>query len=79
MIDVFTNHAWIKFLKDKKTKTDLKGFIEIVSKYKSKPNKLYTMQSPIQKWLDNNDIFMYSKHNEGKSVAAETSMKTFKR
>ena len=78
VIGVFTNHAWIKFLKDKKTKTDLNGFIEIVSKSKGKPNKLNPMQSPIQKWLDDNDILMYSKYNEGKSVAAENSIKTLK-
>ena len=78
MIGVFTNHAWIKFLKDRKTKTDLKGFIEIVSKSKGKSKKLYPMQSPLQKWLDDNDIVMYWKQNEGKSVAAERSLKTLK-
>ena len=25
----------------------------------------------MQKWLDGNDILMYSMHNEGKSVVAE--------
>ena len=65
-------------MKDKTTKTDLDDFIEIVSKFKCQPNKLYSLSSPIQKWLDDNDILMYSKHNEGKSVAAETSIKTLK-
>ena len=32
----------------------------------------------MQKWLDNNDILMYSTHNEGKSVVAERFIKTLK-
>ena len=29
-----------------------------------------------QKWLDDNDILMYSTHNEGKSVVAERFVRT---
>ena len=32
----------------------------------------------MQEWLDNNDILMYSTHNEGKSVIAESFIKTLK-
>ena len=32
----------------------------------------------IKKWLDNNDVFMYKTHNEGKSVAAESFIRTLK-
>ena len=32
----------------------------------------------MQEWLDNNDIFMFLTHNEGKSVIAERFIKTFK-
>ena len=32
----------------------------------------------MQKWLDNNDILIYSTHNEDKSVIAERFMKTLK-
>ena len=32
----------------------------------------------MQKRLDNNDILIYATHNEGKSVIAETSIKTLK-
>ena len=32
----------------------------------------------MQKWLDDNDIFMYSTHNEGKSVIAERFKRTLK-
>ena len=31
-----------------------------------------------QKWLDDNDILMYSTHNEGKSVAAARFIKVFR-
>ena len=32
----------------------------------------------MQKWLENNEILMYSTHNEGKSVVAERFIKTQK-
>ena len=32
----------------------------------------------MQEWLDNNDILMYSTHNENKSVIAERFIKTLK-
>ena len=34
--------------------------------------------SSFKKWLKNNDIEMYSTHNEGKSVVAERFIRTFK-
>ena len=40
VIDVFTKYAWIKSLKDKKDKTVLNAFIEILSESNRKPNKL---------------------------------------
>ena len=32
----------------------------------------------MQEWLKNNDILMYSTHNESKSVTAERFIKTLK-
>ena len=67
VIDVFTN-----------------DFIEIVNGSNCKPNKLLVDQwrefynKLMQEWLDNNDILMYSTHNEGKSVIAERFIKTLK-
>ena len=40
VIDVFTKYAWVKPLKDKKGKTVLNAFIEIVNESNWKPNKL---------------------------------------
>ena len=71
-------------MKDKKAKTVPHGFIEIVNKFKHKPNKLWddqereTYGNLIQKWLDKNDILMYSTYVEGKSVVAEWFIRTLK-
>ena len=43
-IDVFTKHAWVKPLKDKKGKTVPNVFIEIVNESNRKPNKLWFHQ-----------------------------------
>ena len=75
VIDVFTKYAWVKLLKDKNGKTVLNAFTEIVNEFNRKPNKLSVDQGvelynrSIQEWLDNNDILMYSTHNESKSKA----------
>ena len=44
VIDVFTKYAWVKPLKDKKGKTVLNAFIEIVNESNRKPNKLWVDQ-----------------------------------
>ena len=76
-MDVFTKYAWVKPLKIEKGKTVLNGFIEIVSEFYRKPNKLWVDQGRefynqlMQEWLENNDILVYSTYNEGKSVIAD--------
>ena len=81
VIDVFTKYAWVKHLKDKKGKTVLNTFIEIVNEFNCKPNKLWEDQGrnfynkPVQEWLDNNDILIYSTLYEGTSVVAEKFLK----
>ena len=58
--------------------------MEIVNESNRKPNKLWVDQGRefynklMQEWLDNNDILMYSTHNEGKSVIGERFIKTLK-
>ena len=44
MIDVFTKYAYVKPLKNKKAKTVIHGFIELVKESKGKPNKLWIDQ-----------------------------------
>ena len=84
VIDVFTKYAQVEPLKNEKSKTVLKAFIEIISESNRKPNQLWFDQGRefynklMQEWLDNNDILMYSTHNEGKSVIADRFIKTLK-
>ena len=84
VIDVFTKYAWVKPLKDKKSKTVLNAFIEIVKESNSKPNKLWVDQGRLfynklmQKWLDNNNILMYSTYTKSKPVIAERFIETLK-
>ena len=44
VIHVFTKYAWVKHLNDKKDKTVLHSFIEIVKESKLQPNKLWVDQ-----------------------------------
>ena len=66
-VDVSTKCEQVKPLKDKKGKTVLNGFMEIVNESNCKPNKLWVNQGRelynklMQEWLDNN---MCSAHNE---------------
>ena len=84
LIDAFTKNVWVKRLKDKKAKTVLNGFVEIVNKSKRKPNILWVDQERefynnlMQKSLDDNDILMYSTHNKGMSIVAERFIKSLK-
>ena len=82
VIDVFTKYAWVKPLKEKKGKTVLNAFIKKVNESNCKSNKSWVDQRRVvklmQEWLDNNDILMYSTHNEGKPVIAERFIKTLK-
>ena len=58
VIDVFSINAWVKPFKDKKSKTVLNVFIEIVNESNRKPNKLWIDQGRefynklMQEWLD---------------------------
>ena len=44
VIDIFTKYARVKPLKDKKDKTVLNAFIEILNESNGKPNKLWVDQ-----------------------------------
>ena len=81
VIDSFTKYAWAK---DKKDKTVLNVFIEIVNESNRKANRLWFDQGrvfynkPMQELLYNNNILMYSTYNEGKLVIAERFIKKLK-
>ena len=84
VIVVFTENASGKPLKDKKGETFLNAFIDIINESNPKPNKLWVNQGKefynnlIQKLLHNNNILMYSTHNEGKSKVFKRFIKTSK-
>ena len=85
VIDIFSKYAWIVPLKDKKGISIVKAFqIILKQSNKRKPNKMWVDKGSefynayFKKLLRENDIVMYSTHNEGKSVAAERFIRTIK-
>ena len=84
---MFSKYGFFVPLKDKKRATIVTGataFQSVLSNSKRKPNKIWVDQSSefynnvFKKWLKDNNIEMYSTHNEGKSVVAERFIRTLK-
>ena len=71
-------------MKDKKGFIIVDAFQKILDDSGRKPNKIWVdkgrefYNNSLRKWLKNNDIEMYSIHNEGKSVVAERFIRTLK-
>ena len=84
VIDIFSRYYCSVSLKDKNGVNIVDAFRKILDKWGRKPNKIWVdkrsefYKSPFKKWLKNNDIEMYSLHNEGKSVVAERFIRTLK-
>ena len=84
VIDIYSKYAWVVPLKDKKGVRIVNAFQSILKKSNRKPNKIWVDKGSefynrsMKSWLENNDIEMYSTHNEGKSVAAERFIRTIK-
>ena len=84
VIALSSKYALVVPLKDKKGATIVNAFQSILNNSKGKPNKIWVDQgsefynSSFKKWLQDNDIKMYSAHNEEKSVVAERFLRTFK-
>ena len=83
-IDIFSKHPWVVPLKDKKGVSIVTAFQSILKQSNRKPKKIWVDKGPefynasFKKWLRDNDIVMYSTHNEGKSVVAERFIRTLK-
>ena len=64
-------------MKDSKGISIVNAFQKVLDKSGRKPNKIWVdkgsefYNSSFKKWLKDNDIKMYSIHNEGKSATAE--------
>ena len=83
-IDIFSKYAWVISLEDKKGVSIATAFQSILKQSNRKPNKMWEDKGPefynvsFKKWLQDNDIVMYSTYNEGKSVVGERFIKTLK-
>ena len=89
VIVIFSKYAWIVPLKYKKGISIVNAFQKTLKEYdrseaKSKgcrPNKIWVdkgsefYNNSFKKWLKDNDIEIYSIHNEGKSAIAERFIK----
>ena len=86
VIDIFSKYFWAVPVKDKKGVSIVDAFKKILDKSNRKPNKIWIWvdkgsefyNNSFKKWLKDNDIEMYSIHNEGKSVVAERFIRTLK-
>ena len=82
VIDIFSKYAWVAPLKNKKGVSIVDAFQKILDNSGRKPNKILVdkgsdfYNNSFKKWLKDNDIEMYSIHNEGKSVVAERFIRT---
>ena len=85
VIDAFSKYAWVIALKDKKGISIANAFQKIINDSKRKPNKIWVdkgsefYNNSFKKWLQDNDIVMYSTNNKGKSVVAERFIRTLKK
>ena len=84
VIDIFSKYTWVVPLKDKKGISIVKAFQIILKQSNRKPNKIWVdkgsefYNASFKKWLQDNDIVIYSTHDEGKSVVAERFIRTLK-
>ena len=84
VIDILSKYAWVVPLKDKKGVSIVTAFQSILKQSNIKPNKIWVdkgsefYNASFKKWLQDNDIVMYSTNNEGKSVVAERFIRTLK-
>ena len=74
-IDIYGKYAWVVPLKDKKDVSIVNAFQKILKQSARTPHKIWVdkgseiYNSHFKKCLKDNNIEMYSTHNEGKYVA----------
>ena len=82
--DAFRKYAWVVTLEDKKGVSIANSFQNILKDSNRKLKNIWVdkgsefYNNSFKKWLQDNDITMYSTYNEGKSVAAERLIRTLK-
>ena len=83
VIDTHSKYAWVVPLKDKNGVTIVNALKQILKESNRKPDKTWVdkgsefYNNSFKKWLQDN-IEMYSTHNEGKSIVAERFIRTLK-
>ena len=76
MIDIYSRYAWVVPLKGKKSTTITNAFQKNLVESNHKPNKVWVDKGKgfynrlMKSWLQDNDIDIYSTHNEGRFVVA---------
>ena len=84
IIDIYSKYGWVISLKVKKRITIINAFQNILDERNHKPHEIWVDKGSefynrsMKSFLQNNDIEMYSMHNEGKSVIAESIIGTSK-
>ena len=84
VIDTFSKYAWVVSLKDKKGITITNAFPKILDECNCKPSKIWLDKGTqfynisMKSWLQDNNIEMYSIHNERKCAVAERFIRTLK-
>ena len=69
VIDIFSKYAWVVPLKDREGASIVNAFQKSLKQSNRKPNKIWVDKSSgfynnsFKKWLQDNDIIMYSTHN----------------
>ena len=83
VIDIFSKYAWVVPLKDKKGVSIVNAFQKILDDSNRKPNKIWVdkgsefYNSSFKKFLKDNDIEMYSMHNEFPSYITSCCRKIY--
>ena len=84
VIDLYSKHAFVIPLKDKKGISIANAFDKIIKQSNRKTNKIWVDQggefynNVFEKWLSDIDINLNSTYNGGKSVVAKRFMRTLK-
>ena len=82
--DIFSKYAWVIALKDKKGIAIANAFEKILTETSHKPNKIWVdkdsefYNKSMKSFLQNNNMGMYSTHNEEKSIVTERFVRTLK-
>ena len=71
VVDIYSKYTWVVPLKEKKGNTITNDFQKNLTKSNCKPNKIWvdkgteSYKKLMKSWLQDNDIEIYSRHNEG--------------